>query len=201
MATLELRLEELAEQVVVAVPLAAIVERDDERVRARERLERIGRVDRAEHRVAERWGHPIEDRRAEQERLEIVRLPPQDLLEEVVRDLGLRYRPEPAALAAASSRSRDESAASATPAAHPSVRSRRASASSSDSSRPPRAATARVSSVSRARSTGPDLAQIAAGAEAAAPHPRVAAGDQHQLGAGSHLARRGTRGSSGSSWP
>ena len=90
MATLELRLEEFAEQVVVAVPLTAIVERDDERVRARERLERIGRVVRPEHRVAEGRRHPIEDRRAEQERLEIVRLPPQDFLEEVVRDLGLR---------------------------------------------------------------------------------------------------------------
>ena len=89
MATLELGSEEIAEQVVVAVPLAAIVERDDERIRAREGLERIGRVVRAEHRVAQGWRHPVEDRRAEQERLEIVRLAPQHLFEEVVGDLRL----------------------------------------------------------------------------------------------------------------
>ncbi len=68
---------------------------------------------------------------------------------------GAACRPERRAPAAASSRSRDESAASATPAAHPSVRSRRASASFSESSRPPRAATARVSSLSSASSVAP----------------------------------------------
>ena len=69
MATVELRSEELAEQVVVAVPPAVIVERDDERIRAREGLERIGRVVLAEHRIAQGGRHPVEDRRAEQERL------------------------------------------------------------------------------------------------------------------------------------
>ena len=33
----------------------------------------------------------------------------------------------------------------------------------------------------------PDLAQVGAGAEAAAPHSRIAAGDEHQLGAGWHV--------------
>ena len=61
MATLELRSEEIAEEVVVAVPLAAIVERDDERVRACQGLERIGGVLRAEHGVAEGRRHPSQD--------------------------------------------------------------------------------------------------------------------------------------------
>ena len=87
MATVELRPEEIAEQVVVAVPPAAIVERDDERIRTRQGLERIGRVVRAEHRIAQGWRHPVEDRRAEQERLEIARLAPQHLFQEVVGDL------------------------------------------------------------------------------------------------------------------
>ncbi len=71
MATLELGSEEFAEEVVVAVPLAAIVERDDERVRARKGPERIGGVVGAEHRVAEGRRHPVEDRCAEQERLRL----------------------------------------------------------------------------------------------------------------------------------
>ena len=87
MATVELRSEEIAEQVVVAEPLAAIVERDDERIRAREGLERIGGVVRAEHRIAQGWGHPVEDRRTEQEHLEIVRLAVNHLFQEVVGDL------------------------------------------------------------------------------------------------------------------
>ena len=90
MATLELRSKEIAEEVVVAVPLAAIVERDDERVRACQGLERIGGVLRAKHRVAEGRRHPSQDRGGEQECPQILRLASQDLVEEVVRDLGLR---------------------------------------------------------------------------------------------------------------
>ena len=90
MATLELGSKEVAEEVVVAVPLAAIVERDDERVRACQGLERIGGVLSAEHGVAEGRRHPSQDRGGEQECPQILRLASQDLIEEVLRDLGLR---------------------------------------------------------------------------------------------------------------
>ncbi len=155
MATLELRSEEITEQVVVAEPLAAIVERDDERIRAREGLERIRGVVRAKHRIAQGWGHPVEDRRTKQEHLEIARLARQSPLPGDSRRSAAECRSVRQPSIAASSRSLNDSAASATAAAHPSVRSRRASAACSDSSRPPRAATARVSSASSARSAAP----------------------------------------------
>ena len=67
MVALELAPEEIAEQMVVAVPLAAIVERDDECVRACEGVERIGCAARGEHRIAQGRRHPVENRRREQE--------------------------------------------------------------------------------------------------------------------------------------
>ena len=54
MTTIELAAEEITEQAVVAVPFAAIVKGDDERVRARA-LERIDCIDGAEHRIAQGW--------------------------------------------------------------------------------------------------------------------------------------------------
>ena len=139
---------------VVAEPLAAMVERNDERIRAREGLERIRGVVRAKHRVAQGWGHPVEDRRTKQEHLEVVRLAANHLFHEVVGDLllsaGQFGSPHRGVLAVS-----NDKAASATAAAHPSVCSRRPSAACSDSSRPPSAATARVSSASSARSAAP----------------------------------------------
>ena len=64
----ELAVEELAEQVVVAVAVAGAVERDDQQVVALQRLEHVLRPGPGEHGVAQRTGHPVEDRRAGQER-------------------------------------------------------------------------------------------------------------------------------------
>ena len=69
-APLELRPEEIAEEMVIAIPPATIVERDDERIGTREILQRTSRVVDAEHRIAQRRRHPIEDRRPEQEALD-----------------------------------------------------------------------------------------------------------------------------------
>ena len=87
MAPLELRTEEIAEQVVVAVALALIVERDDEGIGTREVLKRTSRGRCAEHCIAQGRCHVIEDRRPEQELLEMVRLALQHLFQEVVGDL------------------------------------------------------------------------------------------------------------------
>jgi hypothetical protein len=68
-APLELGAKEIAEQMVVAVPLPMAVQGNDERVGAREGLQRISCVIDAEHGVAQRGRHPVEDRRPEQELL------------------------------------------------------------------------------------------------------------------------------------
>ena len=62
LAALELGAQQLAEQVVVAIPLAAPVERHHEAVRARERLERVNRPRRLEHGVAQAAAHAIQHR-------------------------------------------------------------------------------------------------------------------------------------------
>ena len=87
MAPFELRTEEIAEQVVVAVALALVVERDDEGVGTREVLKRTSRVRCAEHCIAQGRCHVFEDRRPEQELLEMVRLALEHLFQEVVGDL------------------------------------------------------------------------------------------------------------------
>ena len=84
LAALELVPQQLAEQVVVAIPLASPVERHHEAVRTLERLERVCRARRLEHGVAEPAGHPVQHRGV----LEEVRLgrrqPGQELEAEVV---------------------------------------------------------------------------------------------------------------------
>ena len=87
MASLELRTEEVAEQVVIAIPLALIVERDDEGIRTRELLKRTSCVLCVEHCIAQGRCHLIEDRRPKQETLEMVGLALEHLLQEVVGDL------------------------------------------------------------------------------------------------------------------
>jgi hypothetical protein len=91
-ATIELPPQEIAEQMVVAVPLAVIVDRHDEGVRPSEGLERRGRVGRAEHRIAQGRRHALEDRCPEQEALEMLGLALQHLLQQVVGGLGLIAR-------------------------------------------------------------------------------------------------------------
>ena len=59
--------QHVGEQVVVAVPEAAIVERDEEQVRPIELLEHRLAAAAAGHRVAQRPGEPVQDRGLEQE--------------------------------------------------------------------------------------------------------------------------------------
>ena len=63
LAPLELVPQQLAEQVVVAIPLAPPVEPHDEAVRALECVERLCRPRRLEHGVAEPAGHTLQHRR------------------------------------------------------------------------------------------------------------------------------------------
>ena len=59
--------QQLPEEGVISVPLAARIKRDEEEVRAIGRLELLGAVRSARHRFAQRGAHPLEDRGAEQE--------------------------------------------------------------------------------------------------------------------------------------
>ena len=61
------RLAASAEQVVVAVPLTATVQRNHEQVASFELLEHPGRPPAADHGVAERSAHPVENRGADEE--------------------------------------------------------------------------------------------------------------------------------------
>ena len=88
----QVRVEHVGEQVVVAVPAAAVVERDEEEVRAVQRLEHrlavrggTGVVRRA-HGVAQRSGESGEDGGVEQEAAYVVGLAADDLVGEVVDD-------------------------------------------------------------------------------------------------------------------
>src|SRR6187397_1930151 len=64
---LELRLQHLAEEGVLAIPLTVVVEGNEERVAALERLQASARVLSLEQMVAERRADPLEDRRPTQE--------------------------------------------------------------------------------------------------------------------------------------
>ena len=92
LAPRELGLEQVAEEVVVPVPAAAVVERDDEQVRVLELCQRLGRVGAVEDRIAQRRGHPVEHR-GPREELDVVR--PQ--LGEVLRAQVVRHEPVVAA--------------------------------------------------------------------------------------------------------
>ena len=67
LAPLELVAQELAEQVVVAIPLAPPVKSYDEAVRALERVECVCRPSRLEHRIAERTRQALQHRRVLEE--------------------------------------------------------------------------------------------------------------------------------------
>src|SRR6266516_4670155 len=56
----ELSLQQLAEKMVIAVPLPPVVERDEEEVRAFDLLELVRRALVPQHRVAERPAHSVE---------------------------------------------------------------------------------------------------------------------------------------------
>ena len=63
----QLRVQTGSKQVVVAVPLPPVIERDDEQVRARECLQLARRTRALGDRITERTVHPVEDRRAQQQ--------------------------------------------------------------------------------------------------------------------------------------
>ena len=65
LAPVQLGLEHLPEQMVVAEPAALVVEGDDEQVLALQLLEQLRGVVALEHRVAERGAHGLEDRRSD----------------------------------------------------------------------------------------------------------------------------------------
>ena len=83
----KLRVQTRAEQVVVAVPVASVIERDHEQIRAREHLELSRRTRRLRDRVTQRTAHPLKDRRAQQQPARIRVEVGQDLLAEVVDDV------------------------------------------------------------------------------------------------------------------
>src|SRR5262245_24629738 len=90
LAMLQLHAQELSEEMVEPVPLAVVVERDEEEVRARELTEPRGAALLLEHRVAERAAQASEDRRANHEVLHvgIVRL--EHLGDQEVHDVSAR---------------------------------------------------------------------------------------------------------------
>ena len=92
MQAVEVRAEELTEEVVVAVPATMVVERNHERVRPVELSEHIGRAGDPEHRVAQGGRHPAKHRRREQEFPVPLRLPGQDDLDQIVGNLPLPSR-------------------------------------------------------------------------------------------------------------
>ena len=81
---LELAAQQVAEQVVIPVPRAAAIERDDEAIVVLERHEHARGVVFAEDRVAEGAAHPLEHRRARQEPHLVVRQPRQQLEPQIV---------------------------------------------------------------------------------------------------------------------
>ena len=83
----ELELKNLAEEVVVAIPLAAIVERDEEHVRVREVGEHRNRVLAAENRVAQCRREAPQHRRAHQEVLDLRRERRQNLVGQIFPNL------------------------------------------------------------------------------------------------------------------
>jgi hypothetical protein len=84
--------EEIAEQVMEAVPAALLVQGDQEQVGALECLEHVLAVGIAGDRVTKRAGETLEDRRPEQERPHPVRLALQYLLAQVVEDVAMSSR-------------------------------------------------------------------------------------------------------------
>jgi hypothetical protein len=81
--------EDVGEEMVVAVPVAAVVERDDEQVRTLEGLEHRPAVVPAGDRVAEGAAEAVEDRGVEEEPADVVGLSAEDLLDEVVHDVAV----------------------------------------------------------------------------------------------------------------
>src|SRR6185295_5664045 len=79
--------QELAEEMVIAIPLAPRVERYEEEIRALDPLEQLDRVGALRDGIAERPREPVENGCPEQERSDVIRLAGEHLVEQVVDDL------------------------------------------------------------------------------------------------------------------
>ena len=86
LGTLELRAEQLPEETVVAIPVPVAVQRDDEQVRACERLQLRSRAARVQHGVAQRARHALENRGTGQEAEFVARQPREDLGAQILGD-------------------------------------------------------------------------------------------------------------------
>ena len=82
----QLRMEELPEEVVVPVPLAVAINRDDEQVSLFEPLEDSARACRPIVRVTQRTAHPVENRGPRQKQHVGPRYPVQEFRAQVLRD-------------------------------------------------------------------------------------------------------------------
>ena len=105
------RPQHVGEEVVVAVPEAAIVERDEEEVGPIEPLEHRLPAAATGHGIAQRSGEPVHDRGLEQEAPDFIGLALEHLLGEVVDDEAVvagEARDEPAGVVAALHRQRGE---------------------------------------------------------------------------------------------
>ena len=87
LAPVQLRLEHLGEQPVVAIPLALVVLGNDEQVERLDLVEPGGGAGRVQHRVAERAADAVQHRGPQQEPDRLRRLAGQHLVEEVVHDV------------------------------------------------------------------------------------------------------------------
>lgn len=85
----ELVLQQLAEQLVVAVPLALRVERHEQRVRTFQLRQQRGRARTIEHRVAQVTAHTVEDRGLQEERAQLRCLAREDVAGQVVDEIAI----------------------------------------------------------------------------------------------------------------
>ena len=76
-----------AKQVVVAVPVAPLIERNDEQIGASERLQLARRTSGRQDRVTKWAIHPIQDRRAQQQFARVRVEVGEDLVAEIVDDM------------------------------------------------------------------------------------------------------------------
>ena len=83
------RPQHVGEQVVVAIPLAPVVERDEEQVRPIERLQHGLAAVLAGDGIAQRAAQPVQDRGLQQEAPDVLGLALQDLLDQVVDDVAV----------------------------------------------------------------------------------------------------------------
>ena len=81
------RPQHVGEQVVVAVPLPPIVQRDDEQVGALQGRDHLAAVVAAGDGVTQRSGEPVENRRLQQEAANRIRLMRQHLLDQIVDEV------------------------------------------------------------------------------------------------------------------